>query len=80
MLKLSWVNVKSALVYGGLWALLAVMVEIKAVGNIFALDWQALANVGVMAFIAFVIVLLKNLFTTDNGNFMGVVKVAPPTK
>ena len=76
--KLDWVNVKSSLVYGGLWGLLAVLIRIKEVGNIFNLNWMDLANVFAMAAIAIVIVLLKNMFTTDSGKFLGVVSVTAP--
>ena len=75
--KLNNSNVKSALVYGLLWGLLAVLLEVQSAGGIFNLDWKSIIDVGVLAVIASVISLLKNLFTTDSGNFLGVVKVIP---
>lgn len=78
ILKISWVNIKSALVYGGLWGLLAVFIKISEIGEISKLNWQDLLNVFIMAGIAIVIVLFKNLLTTDDGKFLGVVKVTPP--
>lgn len=80
ILKLNWENVKSALVYGLMWGILAIIIQIKEIGSIFNLDWYMLANVFVMALIGFVIPIIKNLFTTKSGNFLGVIKVIPSTK
>ena len=80
MLKLNWINVKSALVYGLLWGLLAVFIEIKEIGDVFKLNWQDLLNVFVMAGLAIVITLVKNILTTDSGNFVGAIKVIPDNK
>lgn len=66
--QLSWVNIKSAIVYG----LLAVILAIIAKGSIFALDWRVLVDIGVMGVLTS---FVKNIFTTNNGNFAGVVKV-----
>lgn len=80
MFKINWVNVKSALVYGILWAILVVLIEMAKVGNVFALDWKELVNAGVFGFIAVFISLLKNLLTTDSGSFLGITKVIPDNK
>ncbi len=80
ILKLSWANVWSALVYGLMWGTLAVFVRVSEIGNIFALDWKDLLNIFVMSGIAVGITLVKNLLTTNSGNFVGVVKVIPPIK
>lgn len=80
MLKLNKENFKSALVYGLLWGLLAVAVRVDEVGDIFALNWRELVNVGVTGGLAVGISLLKNLLTTTSGNFLGAVKVIPPTE
>lgn len=78
--KLEDSNVKSAVVYGLLWGLLAVLLKVQEAGSIFNLDWKALIDTGVFALIGAGISLLKNLFTTNKGNFLGVVKVIPETK
>ena len=78
--KLDWVNIKSALVYGGFWALLTVLIQIQEAGSIYGLDWKTLLNAGILAFIAIIISLVKNLLTTNSGNFAGVVKVIPDVK
>ncbi len=78
LFTLSWVNVKSAIVYGLLWALLVVLVEVQQAGTIFGLDWKTIADAGVLGFIAVIVTLLKNFFTTKEGNFLGLVKVVPP--
>lgn len=77
MFTINWINVKSGLVYGLLWGILAMFIEIQNVGNIFALDWKSLANTGVIAFVAFVIVLFKNMLTDSNGKFLGLTTVIP---
>lgn len=71
---ISWINVKSALVYG----LLAVILAIIAHGSIFGLDKYALVDVAVMGILTS---FVKNFLTTNDGNFAGVVKVIDaPTK
>ena len=65
--KLSWINVKSALVYG----LVAVALAIIANKTVFGLDWLVLADVGIMAVLTS---FVKNLLTTSEGNFVGSVK------
>jgi hypothetical protein len=65
ILKLSWVNVQSALVYG----FISLALEIIKVGNIFTLDAKNLANVFVMAILASIV---KNLLTTNSGTFAGI--------
>jgi len=78
ILKLSLVNVKSALVYGLLWGLLAVLINVQMAGSVFNLNWRDVLDTGVMAMIAVIISLLKNLFTTDDGKFAGLVDVVEP--
>lgn len=80
ILKLDWISVKSSLVYGLLWALLTVMVKVVEAGSFFSVDWKDLLDAGGMAFMAVIIVLIKNLLTTNNGNFVGLVQVTPPSK
>jgi len=76
--KLSLVNVKSALVYGLLWGLLAMLLNMQMAGSVFNLNWKDVVDSGIMAMIAAVISLLKNLFTTDEGKFVGLVDVVEP--
>ncbi len=85
--KISWVNIKSALVYGLLiafvLALLAMAGYVLQVGDVFGLDWRALVNAGVIAFISGIVIgvsIIKNLLTTNEGKFMDLVKVIPPTE
>lgn len=86
LFKINFVNVKSAFVYGVvamfLGALLAVASYIYEAGTIFGLDWKVVIDKGVMAalgtFVA-TVSIIKNLLTTDKGNFLGAVKVIPST-
>lgn len=69
--KLSWVNCKSALVYGLVIGLLAMSGYAISVGDIWALDWKILVNTGFFAILGS---LVKNILTTNSGNFVGLVK------
>lgn len=66
--KLSLANVKSAFVYG----VVSVALAIIANQTIFGLDWHVLLDVGIMAILTS---FVKNLLTTDEGNFVGITKV-----
>lgn len=84
LFKIDWVNVKSAIIYGllamALGAVLAVANYIIDAGTIFGLDWHLVIDKGAMAalgvFVA-VVSIVKNLFTTDKGNFLGAIEVVP---
>ena len=78
MFKLNWINIKSALVYGLLSALLAICVYAVGIGDVFKMDWKALVNAGFFAFLMALVSLLKNLLTTDSGKFMGLTQVITP--
>jgi glycyl-tRNA synthetase alpha subunit len=69
--KLSLENIYSALVYG----VVAVALYIIAQGTVFGLDWRMLVDIGALGILSS---FVKNLMTTDKGNFVGVVKVIPP--
>ncbi len=82
--KLSWVNVKSALVYGVLTLVsvfgLAVVQGVLKAGSLFGLDWKAIIDSATIATLPALISglsLMKNFFTTSRGNFVGMVKVTP---
>lgn len=70
ILKLSWGNVRSALVYGLVAGVVNAAIYAVGVGDVFNLNWHFLVNGFVFGVITSV---LKNLFTTDSGNFVGVV-------
>lgn len=78
LFKLSLDNVKSGFVYGVLWALLSVLIQIQQAGTLIGLNWKSIGDAAGLGFIAVIITLLKNLFTTNKGNFLGVVSVVPP--
>lgn len=73
LLKLNMANVYSALVYGFIMLGFYVISQ----GSVFGLDWRALVDVTVMGIIGS---LIKNLGTTNDGNFLGVIPVIPETK
>lgn len=73
MFKLTAINLNSALVYG----LLSVALYVIKLGDVFIIDWHVAVNIFFMAMLAS---LVKNMFTTNQGNFAGVVPVIPETK
>lgn len=84
MMKLDWANVKSAIVYGLLTAIvlgiLAMIGYILKIGNIFGIEWREMINQGVIAGLAGLVMgisIIKNLLTTNKGDFIGVIEVIP---
>jgi hypothetical protein len=77
ILKLDWINVKSAIIYGLVIGVGAVIFYMIKVGTVFALDWKLVVDAFVFGFLGS---LVKNLFTTNNGDFLGIIKVIPPTQ
>lgn len=73
--KLDVANVKSALVYGVLFGLVAVGDAIISSGNVFNLSAKDLASTGIIAGLAVAVSLVKNLLTTDSGKFLNQVTV-----
>ena len=71
--KLSWTNIKSALVYGLVFGVMAVLMYMVEIGTVFALDWKLMVDAFVFGVIGS---LIKNLLTTNDGNFAGLVKTA----
>ncbi len=72
-LKLSWENINSALVYG----LLSLAGYLLKMGTIWGHDWHTLVDFFVLGVLA---CLVKNLLTTSDGNFAGIVPVIPDKK
>ena len=71
-MTLSLVNLKSALVSAVLMALVGIIAYVLQVGNIFALDFHTLANVGAVAFLTGLISFFKSSLTSPVGTFAGV--------
>lgn len=69
---LSLEDYKSALVMVVLGAVLAVLINIISIGNIFELDWKQLANIGVLALFTGFVDLIKNLLANSKGTIAGV--------
>lgn len=80
ILGLSWVNVKSALVYAFLIFLSEAIIFIVHQGTIFGINWKELIDVSIIPVGVFVISIIKNLLTTNSGSFLGIIKVIPPTE
>lgn len=69
---LNWLDVKNALVFGVLTALVVVILEIINAKTIFGLDWKTLANDGVIALLGVFVSFLKDLLTNSKGVIAGV--------
>jgi hypothetical protein len=80
MFTINWINVKSALVYGVLSALLAMGIYAIGVNDVFGLNWKEVVNAGVFGLLTVLVSLIKNLLTTGGGDFLGLIKVIPPTE
>ncbi len=77
---ISWINIKSALVYGLITGVVAVGLYMIGEGDVFNLSIKPIANVFIFSFLGVFISLLKNLLTSDEGKFVGAVKVIPENK
>lgn len=75
LFKVSWTDIKSALVSGGVMALVIIIANVIETGDIFNLNWKELANIGVIAFLTSFVSVLKSLLTTSEGNFAGAIKI-----
>ncbi len=69
---LSWINVKSALVFGVIVGIGAIIVYTFKVGDIFKLDWHTLVNSFYFGFAGVFLSLVKSLITTNSGSVGGV--------
>ncbi len=81
---LTWENIKGAVIYGLLTALLTfVLVVGNSVithGSIYGLDWSNIIDQGVLAVLGILVAsvsIIKNLLTDDQGRFLGITKVIP---
>ena len=74
--RITWTSIKSNLVTGFLFGLLAVLLYITKNGSIFGLDIKAVVDIFTLAFIAVVVSFLQSLFTNpQTGKFAGAVKI-----
>lgn len=73
-------KIKSALVSGVLTAILAGAGYVLSVGDIFKVDVHSLSNVLALSLLTAIVSLIKSFSTTNEGNFIGVVSVAPPAR
>lgn len=71
----NWAQIRSACVSIGLAVVLAVAVYIVGVGDIFAIEYKTLINIGVLAGLVGIIDLVKSLLTTKQGDFVGAVNI-----
>jgi len=74
--NISLTNIKSALVFAILTAVVAMIVYVLGLGDIFKIEPHTIANIGAMSLLNGVLSLLKAFLTNSNGEFLGVTKVA----
>lgn len=75
LFTVNMVNIKSALMFALLIAVIEVLVYVIGVGDVFALDFKAVVNALVFPFLGAVLSLLKSFLTTSGGKFAGIVQV-----
>lgn len=87
LFKLDWANIKSAIIYGlvamAVVFVLSVAESIINAGSIFGVDWSNVVDQGAIKTLGVFVTLVsvvKNLLTTDKGNFLGAVEVIPEKK
>ena len=68
-------ELKSALVYAVLTAVLSMLVYVVGIGDIFAISLKPVVNIGAISLGVGLISIIKNLLTTKEGMFVGAVKV-----
>lgn len=73
--KLDWVGIKRAIVQGVLVGIIAGIAFILKAGSIFGLDVHSLIDAIVLGGLAVLPPLLTSLLTTNQGNFVGAMKV-----
>jgi len=73
--NISLTNLKSAIVFAILTAVMAMIVYVIGLGDIFQIESRTIANIGAMALLNGVLSLLKSFLTTNTGEFLGVTKV-----
>lgn len=78
MSKLFLINKKdivSAVVSGLIMALLTILLAIKEAGSVMNLNWINILDMGIMAFITFVVSWIKSMFTDEAGKFVGKIQI-----
>ncbi len=61
-------------------ATLAIIGYVTSLGDIFKIEWHALANIGTLSFLGGLGSLIKSFLTDSTGKFAGVVTVVPTKK
>ncbi len=74
-MTLNWTNIKSAIVYAFLTAILSMGGYVIGLGDIFKVQSHAIINIGVISALTAIVSILKSLLTNSQGQFMGVVQV-----
>lgn len=69
---INWLDVKNALIFGILTAIITILLEIISAKTIFGLPWKTLINDGVVALLTVFVSLVKSLLTTSEGVIAGV--------
>ena len=69
---LNWLDIKKALVYGVITAIVVVIIEILNAHTIFGLNWKTLANDGVIALLGVFVSALQSFLTNSNGVIAGI--------
>ena len=75
LFSINLVEVQSAIIYGLMTALGAVLAYIVGIGDIFKIDPRSVINIATISFSITIISLIKNFLTDSEGKFVGLIKV-----
>lgn len=85
--KLDKANIKSAIVYGlvtmAVVFILSAAESVLKAGTIFGIDWKHVVDVATLAAVSIFVAsvsVIKNMLTTNAGNFLGIAKVVSDTE
>ncbi len=76
MYTLNWTNVKSAMTYAILGGIGGAVLYTIRVHDLFLVEGHAIINAAYFGGVAVVGSLVKNFFTNDDGEILGITKVA----
>jgi len=75
LFSINWIEIKNGLALALITGIVTMFLQIIEIGSVYDLDWKALMNSGILAFLVLFVSTLKDLLTTKKGNLLGVVQV-----
>ena len=69
---ISWAQIKNAIAYIFLTAILGMGLYVLGVGDVFQINFQNLINIGAISIVSGIVSIIKDLLTTEQGKLAGV--------